>query len=144
MDAARWLWLPGLAAIVYGLYLGDGETLTIAACVWQFPLIAFGMATLLLSAVSPRLPFRRIEVPGAAFFASIAYSVYLSHKLVIHFVIELCSRHHISLLSLPAHLLVEACIYLAGAILFLTVERPFLQLRQRIATRRNPQDGTPH
>jgi hypothetical protein len=29
MDAARWLWLPGLAAIVYGLYLGENN-LTIA------------------------------------------------------------------------------------------------------------------
>lgn len=135
MNTARWLWLPGLAAIVYGLYLGEKEILTIAACVWQFPLIAFGMAALLICAVSPRLPFRRIELPGAAFVASIAYSVYLSHKLVIHFVIGLCSRHNIALTSLPAHLLVEACICTGGVILFLTVERPFLQLRHRIARR---------
>jgi peptidoglycan/LPS O-acetylase OafA/YrhL len=137
MEAARWLWLPGLAAIVYGLYLGDGEILTVAACVWQFPLIAIGMATLLLGAVTPRLPFQRIEVPGAAFLASIAYSVYLSHKLVIHFVSGLCATHQISLLSLPAHLLVETCIYAGGALLFFAVERPFLQLRHRIAARRD-------
>lgn len=135
MATATWLWLPGLTAIVYGLYLGEGETLTVAACVWQFPLIAFGMATLLLCAVSPRLPLGRMKVPGAAFFASIAYSVYLSHKLVIHFVIGLCSKYNIALISLPAHLLVEAGIYTAGVILFLTVERPFLQLRHRIAGR---------
>jgi peptidoglycan/LPS O-acetylase OafA/YrhL len=91
------------------------------------------MAALLLGAVSPRLPFRRIEVPGAAFLASTAYSVYLSHKLVIHLVSGLCSTRHISPLSLPAHLLVEACIYTGGALLFLAVERPFLQLRHRIA-----------
>jgi peptidoglycan/LPS O-acetylase OafA/YrhL len=137
MDAARWLWLPGLAAIIYGLYLNDGEILTVAACVWQFPLIAFGMATLLLGAVSPRLPFRRIEVSGAAFLASIAYSVYLSHKLVIHLVSGFCSARHISLLSLPAHLLVEACIYAGGTLLFLAVERPFLQLRHRLTARRD-------
>ena len=135
MDTARWLWLPGLAAIVYGLYLGEREILTVAASVWQFPLIAFGMAALLVCAISPRLPFRRIEVPGAAFFASIAYSVYLSHKLVIHFVIQFCSNHNIALTSVPALLLVEVCIYAAGTILFLAVERPFLQLRHRISPR---------
>ena len=135
MTAARWLWLPGLAAIVYGLYLGEGETLTVAACVWQFPLIAFGMAALLICAVSPRLPFRRIDVPGAALLASIAYSVYLSHKLVINAVIQFCSSHNIALTSAPAHLLVETCIYTAGVILFLAIERPFLQLRHRIAGR---------
>lgn len=77
-NAARWLWVPGLLAIVCGLSLGEHD-LTIATCVWQFPLIALGMALLLICAVSPALPLRRIAVPGAAFLASIAYSVYLSH-----------------------------------------------------------------
>ncbi|HWX17143.1 MAG TPA: acyltransferase [Chthoniobacterales bacterium] len=131
MDAARWLWLPGLAAIVYGLYLGEND-LTIATCIWQFPLIAFGMAAFLVCGVSPRLPFRRIEVPGAAFFASIAYSVYLSHKLIIHAAIRFCSNHNIALTSVPAILLVELLIYAAGLILFLSIERPFLQLRHRL------------
>ena len=135
MDTARWLWLPGLAAIVYGLYLGEGEALTIATCIWQFPLIAVGMAAFLICAVSPRLPFRHVEIPAAAFFASIAYSVYLSHKLVIHFVIQLCSKHNIALTSVPALLLVEMLIYAAGFILFLAIERPFLQLRHRITGR---------
>jgi peptidoglycan/LPS O-acetylase OafA/YrhL len=134
MNGALWLWLPGLAAIVYGLYVGEGD-LTVAACIWQFPLIAFGMATLLVCAVSPRLVFRRIEIPGAAFFASIAYSVYLSHKLVIHAVNQFCSNHSIALTSVPALLLVEISIYATGLILFLSIERPFLQLRHHIAAR---------
>jgi peptidoglycan/LPS O-acetylase OafA/YrhL len=131
MDSARWLWLPGLAAIVYGLYLGEND-LTIATCIWQFPLIALGMAAFLVCGVSPRLPFRRIEVPGAAFFASIAYSVYLSHKLIIHAAIRFCSNHNIALTSVSAILLVELLIYAAGLILFLSIERPFLQLRHRL------------
>ena len=81
-NAAVWLWLPALGAIVLALYLGEGETLTVTACVSQFPLIAFGMAGLLVCVLSPRLPLSRVKIPGAAFFASIAYSVYLSHKLV--------------------------------------------------------------
>src|SRR5438270_356643 len=38
MNAATWIWLPGLALIVFALYLGDGDYLTVAACIWQFPL----------------------------------------------------------------------------------------------------------
>jgi peptidoglycan/LPS O-acetylase OafA/YrhL len=135
VGAARWLWLPGFAAIAYGLFLGEGDILTVAVCIWQFPLIAFGMAVLLVCAVSPLLPFRRIEIPGAAFFASVAYSVYLSHKLVIHQAIQFCSTHNIALTSVPALLLVELCIYTAGLVLFLAIERPFLQIRHRIARR---------
>jgi peptidoglycan/LPS O-acetylase OafA/YrhL len=135
MNVARWLWLPGLALIVYALYLGEGDYLTVAASIWQFPLIALGMAALLVCAVSPRLPFRRVAIPGAAFVASIAYSAYLIQKLVIHFLAQLCSSHNIALTSVPALLLVEVCVYAAGTILFLAVERPFLQLRRRIAPR---------
>ena len=134
IDSAPWLWLPGLAAIVGGLLLGEGD-LTIATCVWQFPLIAFGMATLLVCVVSPRLPFRSLEVPGAAFLASIVYSVYLSHKLAIHGALLLCARSALPLTSLWALLLVEVLIYGAGALLFFAVERPFLTLRERLFTR---------
>ena len=130
-DAAPWLGLPALALIAFALYLAEDQ-ITVASCVWQFPLIALGMAVLLVCALSPRLPFNRIEIPGAAFVASIAYSVYLSHKLVIHFVIGWCGQRGLALTSLPAIVLVEVLIYLAGALLFFAVERPFLQLRRRL------------
>ncbi|MEY2556283.1 MAG: hypothetical protein QOF93_1427 [Verrucomicrobiota bacterium] len=133
---AIWLWLPGLTLIVYALWLGEGEYLTVAAAIWQFPLIALGMAVLLICAVSPRLPFRRVAVPGAAFVASIAYSAYLIQKVVIHFVAQFCTTHNIALTSVPALLGVELCVYLAGFVLFLLIERPFLQLRHRIVPRK--------
>src|SRR6266487_2692972 len=135
INCAPWLWLPGLGLIAYALYLGETENLTLFACVWQFPLIAVGMAALLVCMVSPRLPFRRVAIPGAAFIASIAYSAYLIQKLVIHAVGQFCTNHNIDLTSAPALLGVELCVYIVASILFLTVERPFLQLRHRIAAR---------
>ena len=96
------------------------------------------MAALLVCAVSPRLLFRRVAIPGAAFIASIAYSAYLIQKLVIHGVEQFCTTHNIDLTSAPALLGVQICVYLAAAILFITVERPFLQLRHRIAPRSSP------
>ena len=71
-NCAIWLWLPGLALIAYALYLGETDELTVTACVWQFPLIALGVATLLICAVSRRLFLCRFAIPGAAFIASIA------------------------------------------------------------------------
>ena len=130
-----WLWLPALVLIVYGLWLGEGDYLTVTACTWQFPLIALGMAALLICAVSPRLFLRRIAIPGAAFIASIAYSAYLIQKIVIRFVEEFCASHNMALTSAPALVCVELCVYAAATILFFTVERPFLQLRHRITPR---------
>ena len=135
MNLAPWLWLPGLALIVYAFWIEEPGVITVATSVWQFPLIALGMAALLICAVSPRLPFRRVSIPGTAFIASIAYSAYLVQKLVIHFVAQLLATQNISLTSFPAIVGVQLCVFAAATILFLAVERPFLRLRHRIAGR---------
>ena len=135
MNCAPWLWLPGLMLIAYALYLGEGDYINVAASIWQFPLLGLGMAALLICALSPRLLFRRVAIPGAAFIASIAYSAYLIQKLVIHFVEQFCSSRNITLTSVSALVLVEICVYVAAAVLFLAIERPFLQLRHRLAPR---------
>src|SRR6266853_635097 len=134
-NSTIWLWVPALALIVYALWLGETEYINFNACVWQFPLLAIAMAALLICAVSPRLPLRRVAIPGAAFVASIAYSAYLVQKLVIHGVIEFCRAHAIDPKTAPALIGVELCVYAAATILFFTVERPFLQVRHRIASR---------
>jgi peptidoglycan/LPS O-acetylase OafA/YrhL len=139
MNLAPWLWLSGLALIVSAFWIEVPEVITMTVAVWQFPLIALGMAALLVCAVSPRLPFRRVKIPGAAFIASIAYSAYLVQKLVIHFVGQFCSAHDIALTSAATLIGVQICVYAAATILFLAVERPFLQLRHRIAGRRSSQ-----
>jgi peptidoglycan/LPS O-acetylase OafA/YrhL len=134
-NLAPWLWFPALALIAYALYLGETEEVTVTMCVWQFPLIALGMAALLVCAVSPRLPFGRIRVPGAAFIASIAYSAYLVQKLVIHCAVQWCSSRNIAMDSALAVVGVQVCIFAVATILFFAVERPFLQIRHRIAAR---------
>src|SRR5436309_658480 len=134
-NSTIWLWVPALALIVYALWLGESEYINFNACVWQFPLLAIAMAVLLICAVRSRLPLRRVAIPGAAFVASIAYSAYLVQKLVIHGVTEFCRAHAIDPKTAPALIGVELCVYAAATILFFTVERPFLQLRHRIASR---------
>jgi peptidoglycan/LPS O-acetylase OafA/YrhL len=135
MSLAPFLWLPGLALIVSGLYLGETEDITVTMCIWQFLLIAIGMAAFLVCAVSPRLPFRRFKIPGMAFIASIAYSAYLIQKLVIHFVEQFLSSRGVVLTSLSALVGIQVCVFAGATILFLVIERPFLQLRHRIAAR---------
>jgi peptidoglycan/LPS O-acetylase OafA/YrhL len=136
MDFATWLWLPALALIVFALWLGEGDYLSIAAVIWQFPLLAFGFAGLLVCALSRRLIFCQIKIPGVALIASIAYSAYLVQKLVIHSVWEFCSSHNIEPTSASALIAVQICVYAAATILFFIVERSFLQLRKRIAPRK--------
>ena len=103
-----------------------------------FPLIAFGFSALLLCAVSPELPLSRVAIPGAAFLATVAYSVYLSHKLMIHWALTFGATHSIPERSMTGYLLMLSSILAAGSALFFVVERPFLQLRQRYVKRPSP------
>lgn len=132
---APWLWLPALIVIGYALYLGEAGAITVTMAVWQFPLIAIGMAALLVCAVSPRLPFAKFQIPGAGFIASVAYSAYLVQKLVIHFILQVCETYGIETTAVLALIGVQLCIYSAATVLFLAVERPFLLLRHRLASR---------
>lgn len=72
-----------------------------------------------------------------------AYSVYLTHKLTIHWVAGWCRRLDLELDSGAAILLLQLGIYAVGAGLFFAVERPFLLLRQRV-TRREGSERAPH
>jgi peptidoglycan/LPS O-acetylase OafA/YrhL len=136
MDFAVWLWVVALSVIVYALWLGEGDYLEFITVIWQFPLLAFAFAALLICAISPKSFLSRVKIPGAAFIASIAYSAYLVQKLVIHAVAEFCRAREIDLTSTLVLIGVEVCIYAAASILFFAVERPFLQLRKRVAPRR--------
>ncbi|HLW35029.1 MAG TPA: acyltransferase [Chthoniobacterales bacterium] len=135
-SSAIWIWLPGLGLIVYALWLGEGDYLEVASAVSQFSLLAVGFSALLICAVSPRSILRRIKIPGVAFIASISYSAYLIQKLAIHGFEQFCLSRNVEPSSAVGLIGVELSVYIAATILFFAVERPFLQLRKRIAPRR--------
>jgi hypothetical protein len=106
------------------LWLGEGDYINFTACVGSSSACdRHGRA--LICALSPRLPLRRVAIPGAAFIANIAYSAYLVQKLVIHGVAEFCRAQNIDSKSGPAPMGVELCVYAAAAILFFGSGTPF-------------------
>lgn len=99
-----------------------------------FPLVSAGFAILVASATADNGPLR-LRVPGAKAVATLAYSLYLSHKAVAH-----VAPLVISWLRDRADWL-GACIYAViclafAALLYFAVERPFLWLRDRHLQRR--------
>jgi len=95
-----------------------------------FPVLSLGLGLVVASAVS-RNGWLRFRVPGARLLATLAYSLYLTHKEPIH-IVDLC-------FPAIAHgaMLAWLCVYglfcmTAAAVLYLCVERPFLQLRDRL------------
>jgi peptidoglycan/LPS O-acetylase OafA/YrhL len=131
---ARWtpLLFGGLGGVGLAIWLFHDRTGLIANAV-GWPLLSFGLGLLVLAASSPR----HWTVPGAAWLAATSYSLYLSHKIAMHAVHSWIAPA--LPLQGPALFPVYAAVILAvGAALHHLVEKPGLQLRDRLARSSRP------
>jgi peptidoglycan/LPS O-acetylase OafA/YrhL len=111
----RWVSVSGVSAL--GTAVG-------------FPVLSLGLGLLVASALSTNGLLSRCKVPGAKLIATLAYSLYLTHKELIHLV-DLCFP---ALFKTGGGLWLgvyaAVCLLVAG-VLYLCVERPFFVLRDR-------------
>jgi len=100
-----------------------------------FPVMALGLAMLVMAAADRRSWFGRVRVPGARLVATLAYSLYLTHKEVAH----LDERWLPKVMGAndwkTVCVLVVSCLAVAG-LFYVMIERPFLALRDRREGRR--------
>ena len=123
----------GITGIAVWLFQNRSQAVSGVAAVGTvigFPVLALGLAMLTASAMSNNGALSRWKVPGAKLIATLAYTLYLTSKALIH-IVDLCFPH-LHEASMWGRLAVYAgfCLITAGA-LHLCVERPFLWLRDR-------------
>jgi peptidoglycan/LPS O-acetylase OafA/YrhL len=97
--------------------------------IFGFPLIAFGYGLLVVAAISPTSFLFKFQSRFTTLVATLSYSVYLTHKGIIHITNELLSGF-----NLNGNLMFLICILtcLLGAFLLnLAIEKPFMKLRDR-------------
>jgi peptidoglycan/LPS O-acetylase OafA/YrhL len=97
---------------------------------WPLLSMAFGLGV--IAGASPRSVIGRWPVPGAGWIAAISYSLYLSHKIVLHVVQSTIVPRlpEIGVLRFATYAL---AVLAGGAALHYGVERPFLRWRDRRA-----------
>lgn len=122
------LLVAGVAAIAVVVTI---EPLSRAGAVFQFPLAALGFACLLLAMPSPRLPFTRIRLPGVQQIALLAFSLYLTHRQVYAWLDERLGAMPTEA-PLTAFCLYNSAALAVAALLYWSVERPALRLRDRL------------
>jgi peptidoglycan/LPS O-acetylase OafA/YrhL len=123
-----WLLVAGPLVLAAALHI---DPLGATGAAILFPLVALGFGCLLVAALSPRLPFGRIALPGAEPIALLAFSLYLTHRQVYAWLDD-----HVEGLAAATPLL-AFCVYQAAALavavlLYVGVERPALRLRDRL------------
>lgn len=119
--------------------IGIGATMMMPApayisAVFGFPLLSASMTAIVISSASPQHWSGRMRIPGVAPIAAMAFSLYLTNKSIYHLVSVNFGD------ALDESNLLSLCVYLgaalaAGGVLYITVERPGLRLRERFSSR---------
>lgn len=128
------LLLGGAALIAAAIYLTRDRFASLtgasaAGVVIGYPVLSLGLALVVMCALSGN-GVLRFRVPGAQTVATLAYSIYLTHKALMHLVDRAFpwAQHGGGAAWLGVY---SACCLAAAAVLYLGVERPFLRLRDR-------------
>jgi peptidoglycan/LPS O-acetylase OafA/YrhL len=133
------LMAQGYAALALGIACSAGaiclfrDRFSFAGTVFGFPLLSLGMALIVAASISPRCVLSHIR--GFAIPATLAYSLYLTHKEIGH-LDQLYLGRFLGDGATRMNLVVAfVTSFLAAALLYLVVELPFLKWRERISSR---------
>ncbi|MBC7541001.1 MAG: acyltransferase [Bacteriovorax sp.] len=97
-----------------------------------FPLISVAFSLILISATSSKSILTKIKIPGITTISLLSYSLYLTHVWAIDVVQRFCKIQLMSITSPLAYILMLILALFFALTLYLTVERPFLQLRHKL------------
>jgi peptidoglycan/LPS O-acetylase OafA/YrhL len=118
-----------LLALTWTLFLEDhyGYAMTVVG----YPMLGLSFTLLLVAALSPGSLLQRLRVPGAASIALWSYAIYLTHKTLCVLLRAPLQDAGWGPDTWQAIVLMSAASILAGWLLHLLVETPFMKLRDR-------------
>ena len=109
----------------------DDNQYTFTGAVYGFSLISLAYGMLVLAALSPSCILYRHTSALTRWIATLSYSIYLTHKQLIHLTHEILSSHGISNDSYTSFWICTLVSLAGGWFLHQAVERPFLRLRDK-------------
>jgi peptidoglycan/LPS O-acetylase OafA/YrhL len=130
------LFLIALVLITFAWYMthGDNQYASYGA-IFGYPAISIAYGTLVLATLSPTCFLYRFSSAFTRWIATLSYSIYLTHKQLIHLTHQFLRPIGISEDSYAAFLLSIIVVVLGGWLLHISVEKPLLRQRDRILTR---------
>jgi len=135
-------WAPPWAALLGGLAMmaaallvikDNGPQLHFAGSTFGYPLFSLAVALLLSASIDAEPWLALIPLPGVATLATLSYSLYLVHKPV--YTLDKAWLGSEALAGWPAFALYACTALTAALALHHAVERPFLNLRDRVLRR---------
>ncbi|MCX6124371.1 MAG: hypothetical protein NTV34_06420 [Proteobacteria bacterium] len=129
------LLLTGTALTAIGLLIFGGVSAqhSAEAAVLTYPLVSIGFGAMVASAMAPNFWLCRWRIPGASAIAALAFTLYLTHKKMIHMatmIIDQPNENPTAIVGVSLGLTI-----FASCLIYFGVERPFLKLRDRLLKR---------
>jgi peptidoglycan/LPS O-acetylase OafA/YrhL len=132
------LLLASLALIATAWWVAhDDYQYSFRGAIFGYPLISLAYGVLVLAALSPSCFLYRYPSRLTALIAALSYSIYLTHKQILHLSHKLLDRWfdpH----GWPSYLIGIAICLLGGWLLRIAVEQPFLRVRDKWLRRSRP------
>jgi peptidoglycan/LPS O-acetylase OafA/YrhL len=116
--------------VLTGAYFLCEDPQSYSASVLGFPLVAIGYGFMVVGAICPTSFLFKWNTKVTTFIATLSYAIYLTHKGIIHMTHQLLADFKIE-----SNLMLIICIItcaIAAFLLNLTVEKPFMKLRNKI------------
>jgi len=133
--------LGGLLGMALALWLFRQRTGALGNTL-GWPVLSFALAALVAAGATRQGVLGRLELPGAAWIATISFSLYLSHKLVFQWV-SANFGGSLEGYGLLAFAVFAVATLAGGALLHYSVERPFLRMRERRERQRTRPEPAP-
>lgn len=121
--------LLSLCVLTSAYFLCEDQQ-TFHASILGFPLIALGFGLMVLGAISPTSFLYKWNSKTTTFIATLSYSIYLTHKGIIHTTNKSLESFEIDS-NLMMIICIITCIFGAHLLNFI-IEKPFMKLRNKI------------
>ncbi len=123
-----------LLTVIYFFFAGTDYS----SSVWGFSLISIAYGLLVAGAISTSSFLYNWNSRITTLIATLSYAIYLCHKSIIHIVQELLTKSGVDTNSSLTFLIcMVVCVFVAW-LLNLTIEKPFMKMRDKILRPKKP------
>jgi peptidoglycan/LPS O-acetylase OafA/YrhL len=131
------------AMVAGAWFLTHGEhQYEMQGAIFGYPAISIAYGALVLAALSPASFLYRYSSRITKWIATLSYSIYLTHKQLIHLTHELLEPRGIGNDTYLSFAICVIVSLLGAGLLHIVIERPFLRLRDRILGRKSKSPST--
>lgn len=135
VNKRSYLFLGTGLLIVFAAWLLCPQQSTYNTVILGFPLVSLGYGLILAAFVSPDNIFYRLKSKGTSLIATLSYSVYLSHKIIIHLVQNLLEKAGMDKNSNITMLICIIVVIVGALMMRYVIEKPALRIRNSILAR---------